>query len=463
MKNNQPNHTLLRRFSDPAALVLGALCLVALLGAWNYARSLPGIDYYVAWVAADATRKDSEHDIYTREGRFRLGREYRREALAGDPASRQAAAAEYVSYLHTSATPFLYTVIGLFSTGDYDRDLGLWHGMSLAAFTLALLLISRMLGFSAVASLALLLPCQVWLTALHSDLRVGNVNSFQFGLLALLFWLQSRDADTRFGPLAGRLAGASAGALAALMVLFKPNLAPIALVLLGAWLVRRQFLRLFIGVTGMALGALAALAWSSLFFADPGVWLDWVRSLEALMEVDAGAGVGNFNFANAIGLQLGRGGQLGLALFLCALALLALWWGRRKRVPTAAAAGVDGVDGERELIEYGQLLALACLIQLLVSPLVWLHYFVLAVPGLIVAFRPWSGALPRGFGSVLLHRVLPVLALLLLLQGPLAEVLAADPALAANRAAVIAVVILFGLGLWQLCFQDGRLPAAEAV
>lgn len=457
--NDQLNQTILRRFSDPATLVLGALCLVALLGAWNYARSLPGIDYYVAWAAVDATRNDTEHDIYTREGRFRLGREYRREARAGDPASRQAAAAEHVSYLHTSATPFLYTVIGLFSTGDYDRDLGLWHGLSLAAFTLALLLISRMFGFSAAASLALLLPCLVWLTALHSDLRVGNVNSFQFGLLALLFWLQSRDADARFTPLAGRLAAASAGVLAALMVLFKPNLAPIALILLGAWLVRRQFLTLFIGAAGMAVGTLAALAWSSLFFGDPGVWLDWFRSLATLMEMDVGARIGNFNFANAIGLQLGRGGQLGLALFLCALALLALWWGR-KRAPTAAAAGADG---ERELIEYGQLLALACLIQMLVSPLVWLHYFVLTVPGLIVAFRPWSGALPRGIGSVLLHRVLPALALLLLLQGPLAEALAADPALAANRASVIAVVILFGLGLWQLCFQDGRLPAAKAV
>ena len=463
MMNDQPNQTILRRFSDPAAVVLGALCLVALLGAWNYARSLPGIDYYVAWAAVDATRKNTEHDIYTREGRFRLGREYRREALVGDPESRQAAAAEHVSYLHTSATPFLYTVIGLFSTGDYDRDLGLWHGLSLAAFTLALLLISRMFGFSAAASLALLLPCLVWLTALHSDLRVGNVNSFQFGLLALLFWLQSRDADTRFSPLAGRLASASAGAVVALMVLFKPNLAPVALILLGAWLVRRQFLKLLIGATGMAVGALAALTWSSLFFGDPGVWLDWFRSLATLMEMDVGAGIGNFNFANAIGLRLDRGGQIGLALFLCALALLALWWGRRKRAPTHAAPGVDGVDGERELIEYGQLLALACLIQLLVSPLVWLHYFVLTVPGLIVAFRPWSGALPRGFGSVLLHRVLPALALLLLLQGPLAETLAADPALAANRASVIAVVILFGLGLWQLCFQDGRLPAAKAV
>lgn len=452
MNNEKLNGTIARRCSDPVALILGALCLVAVLGAWNYARSVPGIDYYVAWVAVDATRKDTEHDIYTREGRFRLGREYRREALAEDPASRKAAAAQFVSYLHTSATPFLYTVIGLFSGDDYDRDLGIWQGISLLAFTLGLLLISRMLGLSAATSLALLLPCLVWLSALHSDLRVANVNSFQFGLLAILFWLQSRDADARFGLLAG--------ALAAAMVLFKPNLAPIALVLVGAWLVRGQFRRLLIGITGMAAGALAAFAWSSLFFGEAGVWLDWFRSLQALVEMDAPAGMGNFNVANLVGLRLGGGGQLALALTLSALTLLSLWWGRRRNGGRPGAAGT--LDEGRELIEYGQLLALACLIQLLTSQLVWLHYFVLAVPMLIVALRPWAGKLPRGFGSVLLHRVLPLLALLLLLQGPLAESLADDPVLAANRACVIAALILFGLGLWQLCFQDGRLPDAQA-
>lgn len=122
MNKEKLNGTIARCWSDPVALILAALCLVAMLGAWNYARSMPGIDYYVAWVVVDATRKDTEHDIYTSEGRFRPGREYPAE----DPVSRKAAAAQFVSYLHSSATPFLYTVIGLFSADDYDRDLGVW-------------------------------------------------------------------------------------------------------------------------------------------------------------------------------------------------------------------------------------------------------------------------------------------------------------------------------------------------
>lgn len=442
MNTVRPLHGMARRLSDPATLILSALCLVALLGAWNYARSLPGIDYYVAWVAVDAIRKDSEHDIYTREGRFRLGREYRRKALADDPQSRRAEAAGFVVYVNTSATPFLYSVIGLFSSGDYDRDLAVWHGVSLAAFTLSLLVIARLLGWSAAASLALLLPCLVWLIAMHSELRVGNVNSFQLGLVGLAYWLQSRDANAGFGFLAGMLV--------AMLVLFKPNLAPIPLLLLGAWLIRGQFRKLVVGLAGMAVGALAAFAWSTLFFRDPGVWLDWLHGLRALMSTDHLAGLGDFNAGNVIGLQLGGAGQLALALILCALALVFLWWGRRPAAPATAAP-----DSDRERVEYGQLLGLACLVQMLASPLVWLHYFVLAIPMLIVALRPWGEGLRRGGGSVLLHRLGPLLAMLLLLQGPLSEWLAADPVLAVNRAGVVAVLILFALGLWQLRFQDG--------
>jgi hypothetical protein len=361
--------------------------------------------------------------------------------MSGQPDSRRAEAAEFVSYLHSSATPFLYAVIGLVSSGDYERDLATWQSLSLAAFTLGLLVIARLLGLSTTASLALLLPCLVWLSALHSDLRVGNVNSLQLGLVALVLWLQSRDAAARYGFLAG--------AVVAMAVLFKPNLAPIPLLLLGAWLVRGQLRKLLIGSAGMACGALIAVAWASIFFGGPGVWIDWLRDLQALMGTNFPAEHGNFNAGNVLGLQLGGLARSWLALALCALVLAFLWWGRRH-------AGAE--EGLRERVECGQLLGLACVIQMLTSPLVWVHYFVLAVPLLVVAFRPWSEPARRGLASLLVLRLLPVLGLLLLLEGPLGGWLASDPALAANRAWVVAALLLFGAGLWQLRFENRRLP-----
>lgn len=455
MNSKQSRAAFVSRFSDPAALILAALCLVALLGAWNYARSMPGIDYYVPWVVVDATRRGTEQDVYTPEGRYRLGREYRLQALSGEPGSRRAEAAQFVGNLHSSATPFLYAVIGLISSDDYDRDLGTWQMLSLAAFTLALLIIARSLGLSPTASLALLLPCLVWLSALHSDLRVGNVNSFQLGLVGLALWLQSRDADARYGFLAG--------VLVAMLVLFKPNLAPIPLLLLGAWLVRGQYRKLLIGLTGMASGALIAFAWSSVFFAGPGVWIEWLQDLRALLGQEFTSEGGNFTASNVLGLRLPGLGQVGLALALCALVLVFLWWGRRQvghRLSVQAPGGASVADVAGDRVEYGQLLGLACLIQMLASPLVWLHYFVLTVPMLVVAFRPWSGPARRGMASLLVQRLLPVLGLLLLLEGPLGGWLASDPALAANRACVFAALILFGVGLWQLRFPDVRSPGA---
>jgi hypothetical protein len=344
-----------------------------------------------------------------------------------------------VSYLHSSATPFLYAVIGLVHSGDYERDLAIWQALSLAGFTLGLLVFARLLGLSPAAGLALLLPCLVWLSALHSDLRVGNVNSFQLGLVGLVFWLQSRDAAARFGLLAG--------VVTAMTVLFKPNLAPVPLLLLGAWLLRGQWRKLLIGSAGMVSGVLIALAWSAVFFGGVGVWIDWLRDLQALMGNNFPSESGNFNAANVLGLHFGGLSQAWLALALCALVLAFLWWGRRH----AGAA-----EGLRERVEYGQLLGLACVIQILSSPLVWVHYFVLAVPLLVVAFRPWPGSARPGLFSLLVLRLLPVLSLLLLLEGPLAGWFASDPGLAANRAWVAAALLLFGVGLWQLRCQYPR-------
>jgi hypothetical protein len=281
----------------------------------------------VAWVIVDATHEGTGHDVYTQEGRYRLGREYRARVIFGQPGSRQVEAAEFVSYLHSSATPFLYAVIGLVHSGNYERDLATWQALSLARFALGLPVFARLLGLSPAAGLALLLPCRVWLSALHPDLRVGNVNSFQLARMGLVFWLQSRDAAARFGLLA------------------------------------------------------------------------------------------------------------------------LLWWGRRH----AGAA-----EGMRERVECGQLLGLACVIQILSSPLVRVHYFVLAVPLLVVAFRPWPGSARLGLASLLVLRLLPVLSLLLLLEGPLAGWFASDPGLAANRVWVAAALLLFGVGLWQLRCQYPR-------
>jgi hypothetical protein len=95
---------------------------------------------------------------------------------------------------------------------------------------------------------------------------------------------------------------------------------------------------------------------------------------------------------------------------------------------------------------------------MMVSPLVWLHYYMLAIPMLIVAFRPWSRAPAVGVAGIVLQRLLPALVLLAFLEGPHWRLLEGDFYAEHAVVMVIAIAVLYFIGLWQLRFQDGRLP-----
>jgi hypothetical protein len=436
------NNSSLSKFYDPTAFVLLVLVVLSFIGAWNYAEEMPGIDYYVAWVAADATRNGSEHAIYSKEGRYRLGREYRTTALDVNPDSRQAASARIQSVPHMTATPFMYWVIKLFSSGDYESDLTIWHAISLVLFVFSVAVFCRMSGYSTAALLAILLPCLVWMEPLHADLRVANVNGFQLGILGLILLLLSKDSNRRMLFVASFMV--------ALLVMFKPNLAPVSILLAGAWLIRGQYHKLFTGLAGMVAGTLVALAVSSYFFGDAMAWIDWVRAISspAYQSVEAGRG----NFSPGQSFKLGFQGQAILSLALCALVLVFFWWGSKTGGEKSAPSA--GQPQAMATVEYAQLLGLGCLVHMFVSPLVWTHYYLLAIPVLIVAFRPWPEGSERNRLSPLLHRVLPAIALLCLMATPIRGFFDMEDLDFYATVNLTAICILALLGLWQLRFRD---------
>ena len=435
-------NTLLNKFYDPAAFVLFVLVALFVIGVWNYAEEMPGIDYYVAWVAADATRNGSEHTIYSKEGRYRTGREYRAAALDENPDSRQAASAQIQSVPHMTATPFLYWVIRLFSSGDYEADLTAWHAIALVLFVFGFVVFCRMSGYSTTALLALLLPCLVWMEPLHADLRVANVNSFQVGMLGLILLLLTRDSDRRMLF--------AAGFVLASLVMFKPNLAPVSVLLPGAWLIRGQYHKLFTGLAGMVAGTLVAFAVSSYFFGGITAWIDWIGSISSQTYQSIEASQGNFSPGQSF--KLGFQGQVILSLTLCALVLVFFWWGSKAggKKPAHSVAQRQVITS----VEYARLLALGCLVHMFVSPLVWTHYYLLAIPMLIVAFRPWPEGSDRNPTSFLLHRVLPAIALLCLMATPIRGFFDMEDLDFYAMVNLTAICILALLGLWQLRFQD---------
>lgn len=446
---------LYKRFNDPTALVLVLLAALGLFTNWNYAQQMVGIDYYVAWTVADTIRNDGDYRIYNRQDRRQMVQDYRKKARAEEGDPRRAMVAKQ-SFPDVTASPFLYSTVYMVSTSNYDTSLSIWSALSLISFTAAILLFCRLLGFSVSASLIIFVPLIFWMTAFDSDLRVANVNGIQLGLLALAFFLLSRDAKTAYLL--------AAGTLIAMIVALKPNLAPISWLLLGVWLIRGEGRKFLLGMLGMAVGALFAVGVSSLIFGDIGIWYEWLDRLFRLTRMDVPASAGNYDMLRSLGqtagssnLRLGARGQIAVAAGVCALTLGFLWWGRKRdKTPYAQA---PEADRERERIEYAQLIGMGCLIQMLVSPLVWLHYYVLAVPMLIVALRPWSRVPTHLAAGIIIQRLLPALIFVTFLNGPHWRAMFDGDINEAHAGVMfVSIILLYVIGLWQLRFQDGRLP-----
>ncbi len=427
-------------FRDPSAFILLVLVMLAFLGAWQFAKEAPGIDYYVAWVASDAVKNETKHDIYDPASGFKLAYEYRNRADALDHAPHQKLLAQRRSNLHMTATPFLYWVTGVFSTGNYDNDVSTWHLLSLLSLLIFFLVIYRLLEFQPTTCLAILLPVVVWYAPLHSDLNVGNVNGFQLGLIGLLMWLQSRDSDRRFLFIAGLVTG--------LTVMFKPNLAPIGLLLAGGWLVRQQYSKLFTGLFGMTAGVIGAALVSSWWMGSMTSWLDWLQVISKTVEHGPGKGSGNYAVMTQLGGGLSPLYQLLLATALCVVVLIFLWWGHRGRTDTNS----DNSFGSSESLENTLLIAMGCVIAMLASALVWIHYYLLTIPMLMVALRPWQDIRHKKLPAIIMQRLLPVVGLICLMDLSLYNLLGIDRLDYWAKATTTCVLILFTVGLWEFRF-----------
>jgi len=255
----------------------------------------------------------------------------------------------------------------------------------------------------------------VWFKPVVSDMRVGNVNSIQLAVLAA--WLGWRRRSS--SPAADGVGGLILG----LAVMFKPNLIFVPGLLVAFWLVHRRT---------------ETLAWHA------------VAALQQLPNDIITVELGNFGLAPLIRDWLAFELALVLTLLFGTLAVVGIVAGRRR----ASSRPEGGAPESGQLHGEAVVVAMGCLVMLLGSELVWLHYFVLAIPMLLVLFRPLAAARPSR-SDVIARRILPAVVFPLVAIDPITNLGSELTDHQMATAISLGALVLFGLGMREFVASRG--------
>jgi hypothetical protein len=357
-------------------LALAALLLVHAIGARMQAASAtPAIDYYTAWSVPHAAIAAS---FYTNDGQRDIATALTREAARLDPASRQALANSTTAQLYdgrvdATGSPFLYWMVGVFSSGDYDTDLDRFALFSLFCMLVATVVMCRLLAYPMAATmLAIVVLLSIYVPT-SSDVKVGNINEIQLLCLALFAYFMARS----WRGAAGLTLGAG--------VMLKPNLAFIAVLAVSTATIDRDYRGLARLLAGMAVAALICFAVSTIHFGAPAIWIAFIRSLPRTLDASPYP-IEHANFALPMLILQATGWDVSSFVLLALLGVfIAILWVTRGRNERAERADAGS---QSELRDAFALAGAGCAIVLLSSKLVWLHYYVLLIPPLLFLLRP---------------------------------------------------------------------------
>jgi hypothetical protein len=372
-----------RKWSDPAVVALGLALALSAAALRLETRAAEGIDFYHFWVMGRAIPAHGGAGVYSEASLRAIAAEGLAYAEAHPEQPRLRAAARYRSELfNPTATPFLYSLFGRLVTDAYDADFGRYQAVCLAAAAASVLGLCALLGYGLVPALALAVVVLAWYAPLASGLGVGNVGELQLLSLLLFVANQARRASRR-RDLAG-------GAFLGFSVAFKPTFAAVAAALFLAWALERRFATLRDAGLGAAAAGAAAVLASALDHGTLRAWTGWpgVLSFE-----EGRLARGNYALSQVLLERLGVNAALPIALVAGLAAAAALV--QACRGPARAARG----DGRRDLL----VASIGCQAYLVGGPLIWLHYYVLALPAILVALAPGArGALATLSGAAAL-------------------------------------------------------------
>jgi hypothetical protein len=358
-----------RTASNTPRLLLRALLRVFAVGGVSIALlngvQAAGPDYLQFWTIGRAMPLPSYSTLHRRDIPL---------APRIDPAIRRAVEAGNEK-LYLTATPLYYTVFSLVSGPDFFRSLQLFQAVSLACFVGGLIVMLRQWGYSWDAICLVAGVCGACGAALYDDTSHGNVSRLYVGLMAALLWMFRRRS------FAARTAGAYA--CLALLVLFKPLAAPAVAALLLWRIVAGQWRRATYEMSGLLGGALLGLLLPSWLTGAPlRLWTDFLRiQVHYLDDGDyQSPSIGDASLiesvTGALHLSIIQLAVILAVIGLCAIAIMLV----RTSASVRLRVRPPGLADTREDVAAADLaVTLGAASFLLVSPLVWPHYYLLSI------------------------------------------------------------------------------------
>jgi hypothetical protein len=432
----------------------------------------PQADYYQMWSVGALTV--SHEDIYSDAARQELGRLIQAEAQVQGSSPREVWASNYWPVAQTTGTPFIYALLGIVQTGDFELDSTLFEIISLAALAGSLLWLCRRLGYGRARGLLLLGVVAATSEPLFMDLGWGNVNSLQVAMLTGYLVLRSGT------PNSGRQI--AAGVLLGIAILFKPNLALVVPLLALELILSRRWRDGAVQMGGLAIAGLVALIITEARFGSLAEWAGWIAALSSLGPHYIAAG---YSVPATILMFLGYGTAhqaqapvLSVLIIVIGLGatIAALVRGRAARGPVTLVAPVasvapgsgdpDASNDSAEERRWGReaiIIGVAVAIMLIGSPFTWNHYFLLLTPLVVVLLRPQAGEI-GGTRCVGFRQLAAASAVFLMSAAP-AEVFGSQwdpvPYLVCLAGAAVILLVVALLELSARAGSQGRPAGAQ--
>lgn len=326
-------------------------------------RTKDAMDYYQFWVVGQAIQKMDVSDIYSPLDRSRVGRFFVKDAVGKSATQIRTARGREV--LEPCATPFLYAVFSLFSTGDYDTDYALFFGFSLFAYMAAVFVLARTAGFGPAFGLGFTAYATFFFWPFRRDVVLGNVTQVQLALIAVYF--------AAVHSAASYPRRAWAGVVLAFSFFFKPTIIYSVVLLVGMWILLEDVQALAWYAAAFLVAGIVAVALPWVSFGGACGWREWLIRAPGMLYK---AHWVKDSLPSLLFHTLDRRVHRLLALLCIAGLLFFVWKGRGRLALSGRIAHRLRGSGRREAL----LLSIGLGVYLLTDPLVHGQYLVLVLP-----------------------------------------------------------------------------------